>query len=145
MENKSIITKKAVTYSLLAHINNSKKLSRGPLDIFIPIVKKSLHLMNFEGQFKGENISEISNYISKCYELDIPVPVLRNILKLISQEIKRMILRLFCIMMTVLSLKNLYLKISIYRLRKVKEMLSIYNSCSKNSVLLTNTHTIVKE
>lgn len=87
MENKSIITKKAVTYSLLAHINNSKKLSRGPLDIFIPIVKKSLHLMNFEGQFKGENISEISNYVSKCYELDIPLPVLRNILKLISQEI----------------------------------------------------------
>lgn len=87
MENKSFISKKAVTYSLLAHINNSKKLSKGPLDIFVPIVKKCLHIMNCEGQFKGENISEISNYISKYYEIDVPIPVLRNILKLICKEV----------------------------------------------------------
>lgn len=87
MENKSIISKKAVTYSLLAHINNSRRLSNGPLDIFIPIVKKCLHIMNCEGQFKGENISEISSYTNKYYEIDIPIPVLRNILRLISKDV----------------------------------------------------------
>ena len=87
MENKSIISKKAVTYSLLAHINNSRRLSNGPMDIFIPIVKKCLHIMNCEGQFKGENISEISNFINKYYEIDIPIPVLRNILRLISKDV----------------------------------------------------------
>ena len=43
--NNSEITKRALTYSLLAHINNSKGLANGQLDIFVPIVKKGLHFL----------------------------------------------------------------------------------------------------
>jgi len=87
MENS---TKKAITYSLLAHIRNSGTLSKGPLDIFVPIVKKSLHFMNYsKGQYKGESLLEIQKIIFENYAIDIPVPVLRNILIIISKEMNR--------------------------------------------------------
>lgn len=85
----SIEIKRAVTYSLLAHINNSKKLSNGQLDLFVPIVKKALVSMTNYGSEKlmGKNISEISKVVHECSGIDIPIPVLRNILKIISNEI----------------------------------------------------------
>ncbi|WP_418233357.1 hypothetical protein [Butyricimonas virosa] len=85
---ESTITKKAITYSLLAHIKNSGTLSDGPLDVFIPIVKKGLHLMNSKKvQCKGANISEISTIINEQYIIDIPIPVLRSVLKKIAKEV----------------------------------------------------------
>lgn len=86
--NNSEITKKAVTYSLLAHINNSKCLAKGQLDIFVPIVKKGLHcLCNQSQQPKGESIKEIGDVIDDNFGIEIPIPVLRSILKVIAKEI----------------------------------------------------------
>lgn len=81
--------KRAITYSLLAHINNSKKLSNGQLDLFVPVVKKALVSMtdNGVGQIMGKNISEIGKVVSDYSGIEIPIPVLRNILKLISNEV----------------------------------------------------------
>ena len=84
----SVIHKRAVAYSLLAHINNSGNLSKGPLDIFVPIVKKSLHyLCSAIEKPKGESIKEISDVIAEIFALDIPIPVLRNILRMIQKEV----------------------------------------------------------
>ena len=70
------VLKKAITYSLLAHIKNSGILSEGPLDVFIPLVKKGLHFMNInKEQYKGENISEIKDLIESQYNIDIPIAV----------------------------------------------------------------------
>lgn len=86
--NNAEITKRAVTYSLLAHINNSKSLAKGQLDIFVPIVKKGLHfLCNQSQQPKGESIKEISDIIFEKFGVEIPIPVLRSLLKIIIQEI----------------------------------------------------------
>ena len=46
---------RAITYSLLAHIRNTGSLAKGPIDIFIPLVKRALSKMNNEGIFKGKN------------------------------------------------------------------------------------------
>lgn len=86
--NNQEITKKAVTYSLLAHINNSKSLAKGQLDIFVPIVKKGLHcLCNQSQQPKGESIKEIGDVINDKFGIEIPIPVLRSLLKIIAKEI----------------------------------------------------------
>lgn len=86
--DKTETTKRAITYSLLAHINNSGNLAKGQLDIFIPIVKKGLHILcSQEQQPKGENISEIADVINKNFGIDIPIPVLRNLLRLIVKDI----------------------------------------------------------
>lgn len=85
-----IKNKKAITYSLLAHIKTSKKLSEGPLDIFVPLVKKVLHHINkHHNQYKGQSISEIKKAADELYALDIPIPVLRSILRKIASEINR--------------------------------------------------------
>lgn len=81
-------TKKAVAYSLLAHIRNSGALTNGPIDLFIPIVKKGLHFMNNnKEQYKGRHISEIKDIVEDHYGIDIPLPVLESILKQIAKEI----------------------------------------------------------
>ncbi len=88
--------KKAITYSLLAHIRNSGTLSKGPLDIFVPIAKKALHFMNFnKGLYKGESIMEIHDVIWENYVIDIPIPTLRSILTIISKEINSQEERVF--------------------------------------------------
>ena len=80
--------KKAITYSLLAHIRNTGTLSKGPLDIFVPLVKKALHFMNYnKGQYKGESLMEIHDVIVNTYDIDIPIPTLRSILVIIAREI----------------------------------------------------------
>lgn len=81
-------TKKAIAYSLLAHIRNSGTLSKGPIDIFVPVVKKGLHFMSYDkGQYKGASINEIQKIIFENYAIDIPIPVLRSILLVISNEL----------------------------------------------------------
>lgn len=83
-------TKKAVAYSLLAHVKTSGTLIDGPIDVFIPLVKKGLHFMNTnKGQYKGESISEIRKIIDEHYSIDIPIPVLRSILKKIAIDINK--------------------------------------------------------
>lgn len=32
---------RAITYSLLAHIRNTGSLAKGPIDIFIPLIKRA--------------------------------------------------------------------------------------------------------
>ena len=85
----SIEIKRAVTYSLLAHINNSRKLSNGQLDLFVPIVKKALVIMTNRSteRIMGKHISEIGKVVYENSGIEIPIPVLRNILKLISNEV----------------------------------------------------------
>lgn len=85
--SKSNETKRAITYSLLAHINNSKTLTNGQLDIFVPIVKKALATMSKDGDIRGENITEICNVVNSISGITIPIPVLRNILKIIKNTI----------------------------------------------------------
>lgn len=83
-------TKKAVAYSFLAHVKTSGLLADGPIDIFIPLVKKGLHYMNtYQQQYKGASITEIRNVIDEHYSIDIPIPVLKNILKKIANDINR--------------------------------------------------------
>ena len=81
------ITRRAITYSVLAHISSSAKLAKGQLDVFVPIVKKCLHhISDGKAEIKGANISEIVDRIVTDWQIEIPVPVLRTILTQISKE-----------------------------------------------------------
>ena len=83
-------SKKALAYSFLAHIRNSGTLVKGPLEIFVPLVKKGLHFMNIsKEQYKGESINEIYKIIVDKYSIDIPIPVLRIILRYIANEVNK--------------------------------------------------------
>lgn len=83
------ITKRAITYSVLAHISGSAKLAKGQLDLFIPIVKKCLHhISDGKAEIKGANIIEIADQILLDWQIEIPIPVLRTILMQISKELK---------------------------------------------------------
>ena len=84
------ITRRAITYSILAHISSSAKLAKGQLDVFVPIVKKCLHhISDGKAEIKGANISEIADRIVTDWQIEIPVPVLRTILTQISKEFDR--------------------------------------------------------
>lgn len=79
---------RAITYSLLAHINSSQTLSGGPLDIFTPLVKKALHVFLCEKGNKGaESIIELSEVILELYGINMPTSVLTTVLKKIAQEL----------------------------------------------------------
>ena len=80
---------KAVTYSVLAHVRNKPSLISGPLDIFVPLIKRALSLMNKDGIFRGKNISEISDYTKIIYEINFPLPVLEKILNIIILDIDK--------------------------------------------------------
>lgn len=81
------ITRRAITYSVLAHISSSAKLAKGQQDVFVPIVKKCLHhISDGKAEIKGANISEIADRIVTDWQIEIPVPVLRTILTQISKE-----------------------------------------------------------
>lgn len=77
---------KIITYSLLAHINNSGLLVNDLLSIFEPLVKRILSKMNSESISKGKNISEIKSRFDSAYKIELPLPVLRNILKRIAHQ-----------------------------------------------------------
>lgn len=78
---------KAITYSLLTHIRNTGTLAKGPIDIFIPLIKRTLSKMNSKGIFKGKSLLEIKNTANELYYIDFPIPVLKKILSKISKEI----------------------------------------------------------
>lgn len=78
---------KVITYSLLAHINNSGNLVKDLFDVFKPLVKRSLMLMCNEGITQGKSIFEIKTRVDNQYKLDIPIPVLSIILRRISDDI----------------------------------------------------------
>jgi hypothetical protein len=61
----------AITYSLLAHIRNSGTLIKGPVDVFVPLVKRILYILSKQGVSKGESIMEIKNCFDKNYLIDI--------------------------------------------------------------------------
>lgn len=83
-------SKKALAYCFLAHVRNSGTLAQGPLEIFVPLVKKGLHFMNVsKEQYKGESINEIRSIICDNYKIDIPLPVLRTVLRYISNDINK--------------------------------------------------------
>lgn len=83
-------SKKALAYSFLAHVRNSGTLVQGPLEIFVPLVKKGLHFMNVSNkQYKGESINEIRSIINDNYDIDIPLPVLRTVLRYIANDINK--------------------------------------------------------
>ncbi|CAH8283672.1 hypothetical protein EV196_102533 [Mariniflexile fucanivorans] len=78
---------KALTYSLLAHIRTTSSLVKGPLDIFVPLIKRVISKMNEENIFSGKSISEIKVYSDRLYNIDFPIPVIEKILKKIASEI----------------------------------------------------------
>ena len=78
---------KAVTYSLLAHIRNSGTLMKGPIDVFVPLIKRTLNQLNTKGILKGESILEIQNEANQMYSIDFPIPVLKIILHQIANEV----------------------------------------------------------
>jgi hypothetical protein len=77
---------KAVTYSLLAHVRNSGTLIKGPVDVFVPLVKRILYILNKQGITKGESIMEIKKCFDDTYLIDIPIPVLSIILERIADD-----------------------------------------------------------
>lgn len=78
---------KAITYSLLAHIRNTGTLAKGPIDIFIPLIKRALSKMNSLGVFQGKSILEIKKTADELYFIDFPIPVLKKILNEICKEV----------------------------------------------------------
>lgn len=80
---------KAIAYSLLAHVRNTATLIQGPLDIFVPLIKRALSQMNTNNHFSGKSISEINEYAKKLYSIDFPIPVLRSILEIIVREVDK--------------------------------------------------------
>lgn len=78
---------KAITYSLLAHIRNSGTLMKGPVDVFVPLIKRTLNQINGKGILKGESILEIQNEANQMYSIDFPIPVLKIILNQIANEV----------------------------------------------------------
>lgn len=78
---------RAITYSLLAHIRNTGTLAKGPIDIFIPLIKRVLSKMNSNGIFQGKSVLEIKNVADELYSIDFPIPVLKKILIEICKEV----------------------------------------------------------
>ncbi|MFT6502919.1 MAG: hypothetical protein ACJASQ_003051 [Crocinitomicaceae bacterium] len=83
LENKE----RAITYSLLSHIRNTGTLAKGPIDIFIPLIKRALSKMNADGIYKGKSLLEIKKITDELYKIDFPVPIIKKLLIEISKEI----------------------------------------------------------
>lgn len=82
--------KRAIAYSLLAHIKTSGTFAGGPLDIFIPLVKNILHELFSNGTpQRGKNIQELCDGIFEKYNIDIPIPVMRNILLRVQEDVNK--------------------------------------------------------
>jgi hypothetical protein len=78
---------RAITYSLLAHVRNSGTLIKGPLDPFIPLIKRALFKLNEKGILSGKSIKEIHDIANELYTIDFPLPVLKLILEEIAKEV----------------------------------------------------------
>ncbi|GJM35589.1 MAG: hypothetical protein DHS20C18_45900 [Saprospiraceae bacterium] len=77
----------AVAYSTLAFINESNSHIEGPLDIFVPLVKRLLSKMNEDGILQGESNVEIKDYLEKLYNISIPKPTIEKILGIIAKQV----------------------------------------------------------
>lgn len=84
MENNKI-----VTYSLLAHINNSGIGITDFSDIFVPLIKRVISKMNDEGHNKGKDVGEIKHKVDQTYFLDVPYPFLKKIVRRIANEVNK--------------------------------------------------------
>ena len=75
----------------MAYIRNNNRESgsiKSSLDIFVPLIKRSLSKLNSQGIVKGKSINEIKLVVDKDYGLDFPIPVLTLILKTNSKRSK---------------------------------------------------------
>lgn len=87
--NISQSLKRAVAYSFLAHIRNNRTFANGPLDVFVPIVKNALSELYPNGAVQGASLSELTNAIEERFALDIPAPVMMNIMKKIAYDVNK--------------------------------------------------------
>ena len=81
---------KAITYSLLAYLHSDQgrtSLAKGPLEIFVPLIKRALSKMNEAGVYEGKSLDPIKKYADELYQLDFPYPVLKTILKAIEKKV----------------------------------------------------------
>jgi hypothetical protein len=81
------IKDRALTYSLLAHIRGKGQLVAGPINVFAPLIKRTLAKLNEKGVFSGKSITEIKTEADTLYGIDFPIPALRTILASIAREI----------------------------------------------------------
>ena len=80
--------KRAITYGFLAHTRNSAIIKNGPLEVFVPLIKKGMSRYCAITKGKGgENIKEIADIIEQEYAVEFPISVLRKLLKRIEKEI----------------------------------------------------------
>jgi hypothetical protein len=77
----------AITYSLLAQIRNSGSLIQGPLDIFVPLVKRVLYVLSSDGLYRSTTLDPIKSKCIELYNIDFPIPVLKKVLSKIEMEI----------------------------------------------------------
>ncbi len=80
-------TNRIITYSLLAHINDSvsNKSIKDLSDIFIPLVKRVISKLYQEGISKGL-ITDLKKSVDSAYSFDMPYPTLAKIVKRIADE-----------------------------------------------------------
>lgn len=81
--------KRIATFSLLAHINNSKTGINDLSEIFIPLVKRVLSQMNYERYNRGASVEEIKTRVDDVFKLDIPFPLLKKIVTKIAADENR--------------------------------------------------------
>ena len=81
------IKQRALTYSLLAHVRGKGNLVGGPIQVFVPLIKRTLSKLNDNGVFSGKSIVEIKTLADELYAIDFPIPVLRTILTSIAKEV----------------------------------------------------------
>ncbi len=79
---------RVVTYSLLAHINNSDEGIKDLNDVFVPIVKRTISYLSQSGVNKGV-LQDIKQNVDRTYGLDIPYPILRKIITKISHHFNK--------------------------------------------------------
>lgn len=94
MKDKQI--KRAITYGFLAHTRNSAITQNGPLDVFVPLIKKGMSRYCVITKGKGgESIKEIADIIEQEYAIEFPISVLRELLKRIERDINDK--KMFCL------------------------------------------------
>ena len=78
---------RAITYSVLSLIRSKGELVEGPIDVFVPLIKRVLSRLNEKETFSGQSIVEIKSLTDSLYGIDFPISVLEKILKKIANEI----------------------------------------------------------
>lgn len=76
-----------ITYSLLAHINNSINSQSNFYQIFVPLVKRALSKMCAENRYKGDDTAEIIKTIDELYKIEMPPSILKILLQKVEIEL----------------------------------------------------------